>query len=201
MNSQKKLHWQLILPVSLHYCDRLPKKTQHQNQHSIIGRYVNSSTACTCAQFLPLHISLFTAPQMSTDSSTISFEEFILLSLGHHVLLLSVVPHATMIMCVLVRLLNCQLWVPVIVMGSTFMQKSDWLSTRAVTFLTSYIRTCFQSQDPVLRRQALAEYKYVISFNYNYIISYCLTHEWPRKSFYHKSSKCLLLKGNEFLSK
>lgn len=33
-----------------------------------------------------------------------------------------------MIMVVLLRLLTCQLWVPVIVMESTFPQKSDWLS-------------------------------------------------------------------------
>ncbi len=44
---------------------------------------------------------------------------------GYHVLLLSEGLHATMIMCVLVILLQCQVWVPVIVMDSTFVLLSS----------------------------------------------------------------------------
>lgn len=56
--------------------------------------------------FLFFHLTSVTAPYMFTHSSTITFKEFILLSPVYHVLWLSVVLHATMIMCVLVRLLT-----------------------------------------------------------------------------------------------
>lgn len=46
--------------------------------------------------------------------------------------------HAAVIMCVLVRLLTCQLLLPVIVMESAFMQKTDLLSLWVPAFSMSY---------------------------------------------------------------
>lgn len=125
--------------------------------------------------FSSLHLSSLTAPQMCTHSSTISFEEFIFLSPGYHVLLLSVVLHATMIMCVLVRLLTCQLWTPVIVMDSIFMQKGDWISLQASVSLTSYIRMWFQSHNPVFREQNLVNMRTCSYYKleiHHFILSY-----------------------------
>lgn len=143
-----------------------------QKKSRINGSPASSSFALNCTPCTVLvhspfpfyNLSSLTAPQMSTHSSTISFEEFILLSPGYHVLLLSVVLHATMIMCILVRLLICQLWVSVIVMDSTFMQKSDWLPLQASAFFTSFCSMCCKSKNAVLKKQGSVKYKKMFPF-------------------------------------